>query len=79
MGIYSITEEYAAWPVTLPYGPSLILEALTKDVIDDNYGDVVAVEVGEAFNDFLGKTFGLEDFEYPGEDHEIECSSVIIV
>ena len=33
MRIYPITEQDAAWPISLSYGPSLILEALAKDVV----------------------------------------------
>ena len=51
--IYPIAEQYAAGPVPLSDGPSLVYKTFAQDVVDNNNGDVVTVDIEEETDHLL--------------------------
>ena len=56
--VNSITEKITALPVTLPDTHVDVLDALTKDVVDNYYCQFVAVQPVESVYDRLIQTLG---------------------
>ena len=57
MWVYSITEKISTLSVTLSDAHVFVEDALTRDVVDNNYSDAITVEPSESINDTLYKAF----------------------